>query len=472
MDLEEAGEKWRAGDPTKALRFFVKAVNQYDAGLRIFPTSFDLAYNKARLQYEITQQPRLFRQLPDTLIDLLKAARESHIVAYQLNSSDADNMFNLGQVCTSLAEAMLDVRDLTEEHAKDASQLLQQALETLEACLRIQEKQIQEAEALSHTPASKDDGTSSIIDDTDPADAEVSEVWASVVEPLTTQDLFETCLARIEAVKGLCELQASSNVDAIGLIEATLSSDVRERLSQYGQHPDQVWRSTIAVAGVHSAYAEVRLQTTTADLNTFESDIQNSLGMLKSLPEAESREESLVALGETHLAYNSAIESFFARNETPKELIMSLNRRRWDHITAGLTSFTIASKLSPVTNLARIHVSRGDCELLRVRLGDQPCDYEFARKRHETLLKNAAVYYKAAKSVFSHQKSGTIDEVFELDLKLVITGILLGDSTVHLSDLTRGDDAKVSRQFADILAQGLLGAEMTSRVEQAFVTGR
>ena len=46
MDLEEAGEKWRAGDAAKSLRFFTRAIDKYGAGLQRFPADFDLAYNK------------------------------------------------------------------------------------------------------------------------------------------------------------------------------------------------------------------------------------------------------------------------------------------------------------------------------------------------------------------------------------------------------------------------------------------
>ena len=46
VDFEEAGEKWRAGDAAKSLRFFSRAIDAYDAGLRKFPQSFDLSYNK------------------------------------------------------------------------------------------------------------------------------------------------------------------------------------------------------------------------------------------------------------------------------------------------------------------------------------------------------------------------------------------------------------------------------------------
>jgi len=45
-EFEEAGGKWRAGDAAKAARFFNRAIGVYDEGLKLFPRSFDLAYNK------------------------------------------------------------------------------------------------------------------------------------------------------------------------------------------------------------------------------------------------------------------------------------------------------------------------------------------------------------------------------------------------------------------------------------------
>jgi hypothetical protein len=46
VDQEEGGEKWRAGDAVKAMRFFMRAIEIYDRGLAKHPGSFDLAYNK------------------------------------------------------------------------------------------------------------------------------------------------------------------------------------------------------------------------------------------------------------------------------------------------------------------------------------------------------------------------------------------------------------------------------------------
>jgi hypothetical protein len=45
-DFEQAAGKWRAGDAAKATRFFNRAIDVYSEGLKRFPGSFDLAYNK------------------------------------------------------------------------------------------------------------------------------------------------------------------------------------------------------------------------------------------------------------------------------------------------------------------------------------------------------------------------------------------------------------------------------------------
>ena len=47
VDFEEAAGKWRAGDAVKSMRFFTRAIEVYDEGLRKFPDSLDLAYNKS-----------------------------------------------------------------------------------------------------------------------------------------------------------------------------------------------------------------------------------------------------------------------------------------------------------------------------------------------------------------------------------------------------------------------------------------
>ena len=49
-DFEQAAGKWRAGDAAKAVRFFNRAIDTYNDGLKRYPQSFDLAYNKCVAQ--------------------------------------------------------------------------------------------------------------------------------------------------------------------------------------------------------------------------------------------------------------------------------------------------------------------------------------------------------------------------------------------------------------------------------------
>lgn len=45
VELESAGDKWRAGDANKALRFYARAEAAYAAGLARWPQAKDLAFN-------------------------------------------------------------------------------------------------------------------------------------------------------------------------------------------------------------------------------------------------------------------------------------------------------------------------------------------------------------------------------------------------------------------------------------------
>ena len=106
----------------------------YDKGLQKHPSSFDLAYNKARLELEITQQPALVEHVGLPLVDLLQQTLESHRYALKLNEENPDVLFNTSQVLISLAEQLSE-----GGRSPEAIPLLQQSLELLSACLSRQE---------------------------------------------------------------------------------------------------------------------------------------------------------------------------------------------------------------------------------------------------------------------------------------------------------------------------------------------
>lgn len=49
-----------------------------------------LKHPRARLQYDLAEQPRLLAHLPYSLIDLLQLALESHRIALDINQDNAD----------------------------------------------------------------------------------------------------------------------------------------------------------------------------------------------------------------------------------------------------------------------------------------------------------------------------------------------------------------------------------------------
>ncbi|KAH0139583.1 hypothetical protein KCU67_g15120, partial [Aureobasidium melanogenum] len=101
---EETGGKWRAGDPAKSCRAFVRAIDIYNNGLQRHPKDADLAYNKARLEFELSQQPTLVAKLSIPLLGFLQQALTSHRYALQLNAESADVLFNTAQVMITIAE--------------------------------------------------------------------------------------------------------------------------------------------------------------------------------------------------------------------------------------------------------------------------------------------------------------------------------------------------------------------------------
>ncbi|KAK7543157.1 hypothetical protein IWX49DRAFT_575545 [Phyllosticta citricarpa] len=108
---EKAAGKWRAGDAAKSTRFFQRAIDAYAAGLSKYPTSFDLAYNKALLEYEITQDARIAREFKHSRIDMLKQTLDSHLIASKLNPQNVDVRFNTAQVMSDLAEALEEANE-------------------------------------------------------------------------------------------------------------------------------------------------------------------------------------------------------------------------------------------------------------------------------------------------------------------------------------------------------------------------
>ncbi|OBT61779.1 hypothetical protein VE03_09071 [Pseudogymnoascus sp. 23342-1-I1] len=388
VDHEEAGEKWRGGDAAKSTRFFVRAIDTYEAGLTKFPDSFDLAYNKARVQYEITQHPKLRGELPGDLLDLLHVALESSRRALGLKQDDPDVIFNTAQVLTSLAEALDDVGN----DAGSLVPLLEEAVELFQRCLTLQEFRFSESEALRDS-INADEGSSSPIDSDGgapltPAAATASsqpseEQWASIVEPTTPDTLLDTILALLETLTVL-----ATKLDPRGLaaLEEYTSTLLAKLPTYLAPSPTRAPEVGLTRANLLSALAEAGFRAGSIDAATYERAITEAFRDLDLAADPKGLTDKADAM----LSFAAALRTQPVEDGQQQQQIVA----RWGALTQAGSALGAAAKVPGAMNLARIHLARGDAEMLRFRVKDgtgYPGNVDAG-----VLVKNAGVFYRGA----------------------------------------------------------------------------
>ncbi|OBT87946.1 hypothetical protein VE02_04538 [Pseudogymnoascus sp. 03VT05] len=391
VDHEEAGEKWRGGDAAKSTRFFVRAIDTYEAGLTKFPDSFDLAYNKARVQYEITQHPKLRGQLPGNLLDLLHVALESSRRALLLKQDDPDVIFNTAQVLTSLAEALDDVGS----DAGSLVPLLEEAVELFQRCLTLQEFRFSESEALRdsmNADASADAPGSPIDSDggapLTPAAAAASpqpseEQWASIVEPTTLDTLLDTILALLETLTVLATKLDPRGLPALEEYTSTLLTKLPTYLAP---SPARAPETGLTRASLLSALAEASFRAGNIDTATYERAIIEAFSGLDLAADPKGLTDKADAM----LAFAAALRTQPIEDGQQQPQIVA----RWGALTQAGSALGAASKVPGAMNLARIHLARGDAEMLRFWVKDgtgYPGNVDAG-----VLVKNAGVFYRGA----------------------------------------------------------------------------
>lgn len=203
----------------KSLRFFGRAVETYDQGLRSFPRSLDLAYNKARVQLEIVTHPLLLKKLEVPVLNGLQEALISHRYALSLDPDNADALFNTAQVLTTIAEESAKENPIA---ISDQLKLLEEALELQTRCLSIQEMKLEENERQQHESQETTAPPEPVASGAEPTQQEndidaAEDQWFSVLEPITPDTLIDTALAQIGTLTTLCSIISSSNTPLLHL---------------------------------------------------------------------------------------------------------------------------------------------------------------------------------------------------------------------------------------------------------------
>ena len=376
------------GDPAKSGRSFVRALDIYERGLHKHPNSFDLAYNKARLELEITQSPALVAHLGLPLIDLLSKTLESHRYALRLSEESPDVLFNTSQVLTSLAEQLSEAGQ-----SHHAIPLLQESLELLSACLSRQEM-LMEQQQMDFQDV--EDGGVQLDPDEQPASAnasEASEQTALVETPLTASDLLDTLHASLASLTTLIPLVEQSALQTYGDMAQSLTekkaqsyiSLLPEDLQQSARFAVGLDRAIFIVAFADAQYSfmAIELETYLQRLDAFEiKDKEESAHALSA--EAEARTELCL----------SAMDRFQGSPESPVQMC-------WKQLSLAQELYTIATKLASEDakdRKAQVYLSKGDVELLRHRLAStegSPLS-DNIRGSAKTLAVNAQTFYKGA----------------------------------------------------------------------------
>ncbi|OJD11792.1 hypothetical protein AJ78_07505 [Emergomyces pasteurianus Ep9510] len=451
------------------MRFFMRAIETYDTGLRRFPNSFDLAYNKARIQYEITQHPKLATQLPAPPVEILHIALKSHRHALTLQQDNAEILFNTAQVLTSLAEAITEGRRATEQHTQEASKYLQEALDLFQRCLGVQELRFTEAQhqqadsmAVAEFGGSARDeqqaknletdhameGTGAGAENMEPTQ---SEQWATVIEPVTKDTLVDTAVAQLETLATFCGLLTFDPGSTLAWIEEYSADLLKEKVAAYVEGTDRQNEVALARAKFISTVADVSFRSGRIDFETYKNEVSMAFGDVQDL---SANPGALCTQAESLVAFNSAIaDCDQPENEETFNKLLTL---RWQALSSALDSLTTATKLPQAENITKIHLARGDVEMYRWRLGGKPWSYKVSHENAPTLLKNAQTYYRGAAALARRDGSGEQDR--EGTAKEALAFALSGDMQRMEGLIARSE--KELRQIAeDMVEDGLVLAE-------------
>jgi tetratricopeptide (TPR) repeat protein len=509
-DFEQAAGKWRAGDAAKATRFFNRAIDMYNEGLKRYPQSFDLAYNKANLEYNITEDQRIVSQFGNRMA-LLEETLNSHRFAMSLKPTNNDILFNAGQVLTSLAEALLEAR--TPGNAKvPARSLLEEAVEIFTRCLESQQRDYEQMQAeIAKVQASGEyqeawerggvplnDAQAEEDTETASASSEIPGDWATVEEPITPETILETCTAQLNALTTLLGLYDPSDIPniekkaldgtdtatakipaLINLIDTTVPRKPTEEpragptLSIGSSTVEEVTATPkddalLATLNFQATIAEVAYRSGRSTSTQYAQTVEQLFSKTDSGTDGSASSE--LATANTRSSYADALIDLASaladgnQYTTASPTLSADLEIQWTALTQAqtlLTQLAAAPYTSILTasRLADVFLARGDVDLFRFRISL----FESAKpawvKSKIALVSNAGVFYRGARSYAEKVSAAEIRST--ADAKAVVAEILkeVAGSSQTAKESWKGKSAIVAKVLEQMVAEGIMGVE-------------
>ncbi|KAJ4358494.1 uncharacterized protein N0V89_003078 [Didymosphaeria variabile] len=491
---EQAGGKWRAGDAAKGARFFQRAIQMYDEGLVKFPQSFDLAYNKAHLEYQTCEDERVAPHL-GSKVALLQETLASHRAALLLNRENLDIQFNTGQVLSSLAEALLE--DEAETEARVAARpLLEEAADLFAKCLAAQQREYEQMALQWNTMQTEqsnlhpnDAGMQTEADGEKTTDAasETSSAtgeWATVEEALTPEVILETCTAQLGVLTTLLGLYNPTELSSlekrvqeglytvntsistlISLVDnapppptvderagPTLSISSPSTKKEHALTPKDDALLAAAIFQVAVAEASYRNGNITAPqyastISTlFTTLIQGSQSPEQQVAQQSAYADALIDVAEAASTSSDAETQWNALSEAQK-LLTQLVKPQYN------------AHLSP-DRLADIFDTRADIDLTRFSLSFADTAKAAWRSSRNVLVSNAGVFYRGAKSYA--ERVGDGEQAKATGAKAVVAEVLKqvlekGDGAITAKHEWKAQQAEVKQALEQMVNENILG---------------
>ncbi|KAI5847595.1 hypothetical protein BZA05DRAFT_475813 [Tricharina praecox] len=373
IEYEEAGDRWSAGDAKKALRFWVRAAEAYESSLNL-ALDFDAAYNLAR------------------------GVLQAHYRALELardGGGRVDVLFNTAQVHTAVAEVLERGGSGDGGEAGEAVAHLLKARDMFAECLRWQRgvfESYSEPALVGQGMGMRmgigmgaGDGTGEDEDeDMEMGGVELGEErreegeeYAVIQEPVTEGVIADTLVELLKTLSTLLPLLPDPRKAA-----ASASELLQQLHLLHASLPSRQTELSIASAVTQCAIAESahRVSPSPSSLSTWESTLTSAFSPTWPWPHSP---EALCAKSDCHISLASTVPA-----------------AAWRHYALSSQALAAAASLDG-GKTARIHVARGDTELLRSRT--EACTPE----TRAVLRRNAGVFYRGAVRLVGEREGKT-----------------------------------------------------------------
>ena len=366
---------------------------------------------------------------------------------------------NTAQVLTSLAEDQSEGPASTSDIKAQALSLLREALELFQKCLEVQQYRYTQAHADEDSFAESADPSDHAMADSDSRSSSVEdERWASIVEPVTESTLLDTVVAQLDTLTAICNLMISLADTRLSWIEDFYNVMVEPIITTYSDNKNRPLDVSLAGANFTCAYADLTFRTGLIDAVTYEREIAKAFG---DSFEISSSARALCDRADAFFALCVSFDFILDQTFCNYQERANYKETRWKYLTDALEDLKSAAKLSDAENLPKIHLRRGDCELMRFSMGEAPIAFERARNNSATLLQNAETYYRGGSRIAKAQ--GAVDEEQESTVKEAVVARLQGDEKI-LQNLASIDSRKVAQVLEEMKEEGLIIESLWKRL--------